>query len=241
MITTSRHCAVGGGAVVLFLGLMCTPTLVCALTPGLDLAWDDCGSPGTSNVRFACDSNLGSRRLVASFVLSGSASAVYVAGGVLQFQFSGGSLPTWWQIHGVGACRDSSIAVGVSHAGLSDCADTWQDQATGVIGNYFSFQPDTYRLTFAAAIPPALAPDMAPGVEYFLASFVLDYRGTVGQGACSGCSLGADVTFISLYLDQVTLGRIVVTAPGDHANVTWQDGLVPTKRTSWSAIKALYR
>src|SRR5262245_62736722 len=65
--------------------------------PGLNLRWDQCyGDGGVQYRNFACDTNTGSERMIATFELA-AAPAVPVSGLEIYMNIASlGSLPAWW-------------------------------------------------------------------------------------------------------------------------------------------------
>ena len=80
-------------------------------------------------------------------------------------------------------------------------------------------------------------------VEYEYFKVVISHAKTVGAGSCGGCSDGATLYLASVKLDQHTgVGDYTYTQPLGRAYVTWQGGSpVPTRKSTWGAVKSLYR
>jgi hypothetical protein len=131
--------------------------------------------------------------------------------------------------------------------------------------------PYTLRILAAIAVPGDSPFAVGSGVEDFAIALDLSHDGTIGAGGCAGCDvpLCIGVGFLDLVSPDAT-DTILLTAGGPNAgggpaNVTWQgartvdytatfDGYsrsavldcaastgTPTRRSTWGAVKSLYR
>src|SRR5262249_39155322 len=115
-------------------GIMRTLRLLVALAPllaatahagTLQLRWNACfGDGGVVNRSFACDTNLGSEQLVATFTLPSPVDSVTTITAFVQIAFQGTTLPAWWEFAVAGNCRPTSLAtVATLPVGASSCID----------------------------------------------------------------------------------------------------------------------
>jgi hypothetical protein len=125
----------------------------------------------------------------------------------------------------------------------------------GVFGN------NTARITGGFAIAPPL-PDLVAAQEYFAFIAVIDRAKTVGTGACDGCTTPACIVFNHIKVatppvEGQQFRDVSLSGPtnGTDSNyVTWQGGAgvtsnlgqgcpaaTPTRATTWSSVKSLYR
>jgi len=238
--------------------------------PGLNIRWDQCyGDGGVANKNFACDTNSGSERLVASFELSAPFAQVAAAEMKVNIVASSATLPSWW-LYNVGACRGStSFAASGSTPGSVNCADWASGAADHAIPFYEFHGPNWARMDWVSAVQALEnAANLQPNQEYWVFQMTINHAKTVGTGACAGCETPVCINFerlklsdsggISLLLDQ--------GANTDNSRfVTWQGGAVqnvhtscgpnmgcvtlydcansvtPTRGSTWGAVKSLYR
>src|SRR5262245_46335209 len=106
--------------------------------PGVNLRWDQCfGDGGVQNKSFACNTNTGTERLVASIEL-GSALA-NVSGMELYIDIGSASpaFPVWWQFKNAGSCRQASLQMNaVPPPGAPTCTEWSGGASIGGIGTY---------------------------------------------------------------------------------------------------------
>lgn len=233
--------------------------------PVVHLAWNNCGASGSQVKTFACRTNSGSEALYLSFVPPAGMNSFEAFDARVQMITADGrstSLSSWWDFD---VCRVGTLTWGgVTGSGPLRCADPYN--GAGVGGVVYSTSDDQLRLLTAG--PTAMALD--PGTEYYGGVFVIGNRGTVGTGACGGCSVP-----IGLYVSSVTLYQFSpapnYTYPDSLRSygapppyVTWQCSGVPiitfdyttgywitgwnfagcataTNRSTWGGIKSLYR
>jgi hypothetical protein len=231
---------------------------------GINLRWNAClGDGGTQNRDFACDTNSGTDMLVCSFELS--ADIPEATGLEIAITLVAGApvLPAWWSFKNVGSCRMNSLGFNTSISPLAtSCVDWASGQATGGIAAYNigigSFGPNSARIIAALAVPASFG-DLIAGQEYFSANITINHAKTVGTGACSGCTVPMCIVFGSQKVTTPVAAndRILTGATNgvDSYYATWQGGYsipiggadkscpypVPTRRTSWGAVKTLYR
>jgi hypothetical protein len=232
-----------------------------ALAGGVNLAWNTCmGDGGVNSRTFACGANTGSNVLTASFLLDADLNNVSGVELVLDILTTSDPVPDWWHFRDVGTCRQNSLTMNVVYAD-NLCLDWAGAQATGGIGSYsgdagpggWTIDPSALtrhrRLKIASAVPPSALASLLANQEYFSANISINNQKTVGTGACAGCSDPVCIVFNSIKVatpvpaNDLTLGA--PNTPGSNI-VTWQAAvadcqLVPTRNTTWGAVKSMYR
>jgi len=213
--------------------IIADPVAAAAVSPpGVNLRWDQCyGDGGVSNKTFACDTNTGSERIVASFELAAPMPTVSGTEFIIDIGTASPTMPTWWQFRSAGSCRQASLQLSlIPPPGAASCVDWASGTASGGIGAYNVglHGPNAARMIGAIAVPPSGLVALDPGIEYLLGSFTINHAKTVGPGACTGCD--APVC--------IFLSRVMVTTPVLANNtqlnyganysgsqyVTWQNG-----------------
>jgi hypothetical protein len=231
--------------------------------PGVALSWSHCfgEGTGTANRAFACDTNAGVEELVGSFVLG--ADMANVSGNEIVINVStaypyayadmpgppsGPPLPEWWKFMNAGTCRQAALTVmfAADPANVT-CQDWGQGQQVGLLGAYqIDFLgPGTARILIGESVPPASLQTLHAGIEYYSFTLRISHAKTVGTGACAGCG-----TPVFLALNRVRVATPtgtddrVMSGPVDGCCsdlVSWNVAPVPTRSSSWGAVKALYR
>ena len=248
------------------LGMGVVAAMLCvasvASAAGVNLSWNTCAGEGTgaNNKTSACAVNTGSNLLVTSFVLPADLAAVNGNELVIDVLTQAATLPDWWAFKDAGTCRQTSLGFNVT-ANASDvvCIDWGAGQSAGGIGAYSqelgTIDPGLLaqhrRLKIAVAVPLSAIADLTQDTEYFSCNITINNAKTVGTGACAGCTepmcIVLNVLRVTSHIgigeNDVVLGT--GASPGSNI-VTWQ-GLgpncqaVPTRNTTWGAVKALYR
>jgi hypothetical protein len=167
--------------------------------PGVNIRWDQCFvDGGTANKVFACDTNSGSDRLVASFVVDREIPDVRSIAFNIGLASASASWPAWWGFRSVGTCRQFSLALEVvPPPGSVNCSD-W---ASGLASGGISFAIGNMGLNTALVSGETGTPSAAtlePDVEYFVGTLVINHAKTVGTGACGGCDVPVCVIFSQL-------------------------------------------
>jgi len=232
--------------------------------PGVNLAWNHCLGEGTGvqNLDFACDTNTGSRTIVASMILP---SDLPQATGILvhvRFTSASATLPAWWELRGSSSCRTGALNVNmIADPANAVCAD-WSDgtAAGGQVGYCSTVNPtcgvpppaNGAVLTASTFVSLDVPKALTAGTEYFLFNFVINNLKTVGPGSCAGCEIPVCIVFNDAYVDDVSGLKFILvdpTAPGTNS-VAWQGGgggatgcpgVTPTRRSTWASVKSLYR
>ncbi len=222
---------------------------------GFDLRWNACAADaGVSNRNFACDTDVGTHTLVASFMLDQPISDLVFIDAVIDFIVADNQpVPPWWENFG---CRFFSIS---ANATIDPSAVNCTDWSGGVgVGALIGFNHEgsiapadtaSHRriIVAAGADPPGV--NVNANQEYFLFNLVIDNALTTDPGGCAGCSQPVCIVLNSLrFLNNSAAVTQLATpnvAGGNFA--TWQGGsganctAVPARRSTWGQVKALYR
>lgn len=228
-----------------------------AMAAGLSLAWTNCAfDGGVNNKTSACTSNLGNAgTLVGTFNTDADFPGITGVEIVVDMIAQTASLPAWWQA----SCRTPMTMNAAISGSAVNCFDWAGGGGLGglasLIENYAGYGPNTERIIAGFAVaPPGVdiaALPSSSGTEYFAFNLVLSNAKTTSTGACAGCLTPACLVFnnikgavadppgsYSMQIgDPVTPGGNVVTWQGAGANCA----TVPTKNTTWSQVKSLYR
>src|SRR5262245_19600673 len=151
------------------------PALAATTPPGVNLRWDNCyDDGGVANKTFACDTNVGSERLVFSFVLSEPLANVAGVDISIEVAATSASLPAWWSLFDFSNCRPQGISI---TAALPPTAVNCSDWASGLASmNIASYDVGYVALTSAArlrslnAVRLSDVATLSPGVEYSAAN-----------------------------------------------------------------------
>lgn len=225
-----------------------------ATPPGFDLSWDDCGLAGAEARTFACDTNTGEasdHRLVVSFYAPAGVDQLVGLSTWLELRTSTGVLPDWWQLRGSNQCRNGALSVSKDPPdGTVECATLWPAGASGGITSFDLDYggPGAARLSLVIAVPDNQAFAIEPGAHYAACQVVINSRRTVGTDACEGCLQPVCFRLGSIDLTGAAGAPIAsVRNPAHRDFVFWQgrdDACLfpnPARRSTWGAIKAIYR
>lgn len=209
---------------------------VSASASELSLSWDRCFSDGNVyNKTFACDVNTGSDHIVGSYMLDSDLTQVSGNEIVLDFVSQGfATLPSWWQYHNAGTCRQQSLSVFPAPlVPLVHCVDLWNGQAAGGLAAYRTFtssnptsSPDRARAVLAFAVAPESYFTVPAGADVFSFDLRINHQRTVGIPSCAGCDVPLCITFASLNITRpVGLGDVRLPNGNTQrwkATVVWQ-------------------
>jgi hypothetical protein len=246
-------------ALALCVALLTIPAAPHAADAALNLASGDCLGP--PNATWTCTSNAGNAAVIVASFVAPSTMRPIGQRSILEFGFSGTSVPAWWRI-GTGGCRNSN-AVAVSFAPAPSCTDYFGRFSGGVNGSYeYLFGPlepgeerggtlpfDQARLIVWSSVDSAQAASvepLVPGDEAFLFSVAIKRLLTTGTGACAGCVTPACVFLrsVELFLPAPESSHWESYASGSGP-LLLQGGpwycSVPTTRSTWGQVKSLYR
>ena len=243
--------------------LVTASRLALAATPsaGLSLTWNDCpgGATASHGVTYACASNSDTLQLVCSLVVQQSIGNVIGAELVLDIQHSDPTtMPDWWRFDGSGimlGCRSGGFDTVYDFSTNPGCTDAWLGNAFG--GNQgISIGPPDHpfanqaRLKEVAAVTSTQAVTLSAGTTYGLLKVAINSNRTVSGPACTGCDGSACLVFNSVLIRVLPSAGsdVTISAPAAPESnwATWQGTaanctLVPTRRSTWGAIKSLYR
>lgn len=218
---------------------------------GINLSWTDCGSAGQRVKTFACDTNTGSQRMVASFVSPVPLDHFVGMEGVIDLCSMTPVLPAWWMMFVSGTCRQNAISTSFDFtSGPFTCADPWLGQAAGgmdyTIG--YSWQFNSARIRTVCAVPASAMQPIDDQSEYYAFKVTVTDINTVGTNACTGCTEDVCIILNSLKLvQQAGYGDYTLTTPIMSQYMQWQGPVlncpfvVPTRQTTWGQVKSLYR
>lgn len=223
---------------------------------GLSIGWGDCRtSPGTGadNRNFGCGLSINDMPIYAAVRLAAPVDSVISVELVVDVALADVTLPPWWHME-PGGCHGSPPGWG---AGLADaassCPDAWAGAASASIQGWLPGTPggsaNHGRLLAAVATFPGTLATLQAGDPQVLSRLALRGDNTL---TCSGCTTPACLVFNSIIIRRLPGSvpeEIVLWTeefPGS-ARVVWQGGsgadcqAVPVRRSTWGAVKALYR
>lgn len=195
------------------------------------LSWDHCfGDRNVYAKTFACNTNVGSELLVASYVADPGLPAVRSFNAVVDIKNAAGPLPSWWQLNSAG-CRPTGLGASFTPPAGSSACRAWAPGVGGGITSYLtpltsptSPYPNTARVLLT--IGTATATAFPAGQETFLFSITIPHNRTAGTGACTGCDAPMCVTLSSLTMKLSDLVTSVYLPSSNTqswaATVTWQ-------------------
>lgn len=239
-------------ATVLVIG----PTLFTApaSAAGFEFRWNQCAADGgVSNLNFACNDDVSTHTVVASFTLGQAVPQVIQVQAVVDFIVADGQpVPPWWDFAG---CHASALDADADiDPAAVNCAD-WSG-ATGVavvtsfnqdgniaLGNAASHR----RIEVTGAVP---APVNLPANQaFFLFNLDFDSINTTGPSGCAGCNVPVCIVLNSIrFLSTATGVTTLANASTAGSNfATWQGGAgancqaVPVRRSTWARVKEQFR
>jgi len=227
-------------------------TATAASAAGLSLAWNAChGDGGVQNLDFACNTNTGNRALVGSFQLASDLANVNSDELVVDLAATSATLPDWWRFLSGGSCRQTALSIAAND--VPNCPDLFVSSASMNIAAYQvgGQSPNFARLLSVNAVTPSGSVNLVGGVEYSLARWTISNSKTVGSPSCAGCTTPVCIVFSSANIvtaDQPTGIKLTQPATPGSNYITWQGGgggfcpaATPTRNSTWSAVKSLYR
>lgn len=229
-----------------------------AESAGANLAWNACLSEGgASNKDFACNANTGTNVLYGSFVLSADQPLCTGIEATVEISASVDSLPSWWQLFNVGACRRTSLAASFdfSNDPGTTCTDMWQGAGIGGIGAYHTYWTtpqvpsglaNQARIRFGAAVPISSPLQLTAGVEYYAFKLMVNNVKTQGTGSCGGCSTPVCILLSELNVVQSDNQHEALTVAQTSNRVTWQaaancPGAMAQQNITWGRILSVLR
>jgi len=254
----------GGLATALFAAAFAALSVAPArAAPSVHLEWGDCGASGTSLRTFACDTNVGAEQLVVSFVPPGGVTEFSGLEVRLQLMPVDQPQPPWWQL-ATGGCRAGALSSTFNFAPLATCADPYDfGGAGGAIAS--AVTPGEIRMVGARAV----AGPLDSTLQYYAGIILVPHARSTGAGSCAGCELprGVFIKSFSLHGPQGQIYDYIFNVrsagvlpayvnwqcPGEpRFELDWEKGYLlsgwdfsdcPTaaRRSSWGAVKSLYR
>ncbi len=246
---------------LLLVGALLALSASAATAGGVNFAWGTgCWIENPVNAKtFACDVNTGNASFTGSFLCSVAHPNFVGIEVVVDGQTAGATLPDWWQLFNVNACRQTALSTSADFtSALGMCTDPWLGLAQGGVAAWQTqLFPPPFPLNAPAAnvcrlkVAYALADPnpLQPNIEYYAFRATIQYAKTVGTGACAGCTV--PMTFV---LNQIKAAENVVSPTSVEVMTTalsnqclnWQSGgpgcgAVPTRNTTWGQVKGLYR
>jgi hypothetical protein len=225
--------------------------------PQIFLAYDDCYNAAAAthaplDYENACDSNTGLISIVGSFIPPAGINQFEALVATMYLYTSEATLSPWFQFQS-GGCRYGKIGADFSFslAGLTNCADFWQNQANGGMGYTYPaglLVPAAALIKVIATVGPSLVGPINPGTEYYGFKLQILKALTTGTGSCTGCATPACITWAQANLTQPALPDYIVL-PNNPPFVTYNayagappcPGAVPVRDKTWGALKSLYR
>ena len=241
--------------VTLLCAMLLALTAVSANAQGLNLRWTNCfGDNGAQNKTSACANSLGSNVAVGSFVLGADVNSTGIEL-IVDIATAGTALPAWWTT----ACRTGFVTANptISTAAVN-CFDWASGAAAGGLASYNQgnlYGPSSARVLMGFAVP-------APGqlvpaaTEMFAFNLVISNAKTTGVGSCAGCTTPACLVFNNLKMASGIVTGAILNSPTVAGSnyITWQGGAgvsstlgggcpaaTPTRNSTWSGVKSLYR
>jgi hypothetical protein len=226
-----------------------------ASAAGINLSWTDCGTAGTQNLTFACNSNSGAPfTMIGSFIPPAGLPEFLGISAQIDITTDQATVPDWWA-HGGTNCRGTT---GLSTnfdftSGPFTCTDFYVGSAAGGSAYDVGFgTPNRARFRIQAAVPFDNRGPLDENLEYYAYKANVLRAKTTGAGSCAGCSAPACIVFNELQLFQPPeqANDPVITNAIDRQFVTWQNpaggppgcpASTPTANKSWGQVKSLYR
>jgi len=220
---------------------------------GLSLGWGDCraaGGPGTDLLHFGCATTSNELPLFPGFVLAATVDSVISMELVIDVDVAADPLPDWWRTD-AGQCRAGGWSADIEAP--PSCVDAWNTLGVASFQGWIAGTPggSTHhgRLLVAAAAVPGTLAKLDPGVPYTACRVLLRTNNTA---TCAGCDVPACLMLNSLLIRRApgsSVEEILLSAPESPGLtfVHWQSDTgadcqsVPVRRTTWGAVKALYR
>lgn len=226
-----------------------------ASAAGINLYWNDCsvGVTATTNRRFACNTNVGTNVMVASFDPTTGIEALIGNNLILDLQSAVSPLAQWWRFRNAGTCRLASLSANTVFS-TAMCSEPWAGSGTpGILAYMENVGGDPSRARIGATVYVDISwqGPVSPGTEYYSLNIVINNAKTVGSGSCAGCLDPVCIILNEIKLVQPAgVGSPVITNPAISHYVTWQDGLInafgcpggsPTVNRTWGQLKGIYR
>jgi len=243
------------GVFALLLPLALAVARDAAAQPGTALTWNDCFlGVAAGDLFFDCATDAGQEELFCALRLQQPTDGVIALECVVDLQHADPALPDWWQL-GSGGCRAGNLTASADYSGLSACADPWGGAGSATIQQYQvgapRGAPNQVRILAVSFVPSPSAASLDATSTYYAARVIILNGKTTGLPACAGCVGGACLVLNSILVRRLpgSGGDVYLETPvAAGANwATWRGGsgascsAVPARRSTWGALKSLYR
>jgi len=227
-----------------------------AMAAGVNFAWGaTCFTENPTTLKtFACNVNTSTLAfqwpMTASFMIDSEMTDMVGVEFTLEGLSTQPVLQDYWKV-GATDCRPNMMTFGSDLSGVATevCVDWTAGQAFNVFG--YSWDTNRAHIVAGCAIAADIPFDMLGGQEYYAGQFTFKNSKTVGTGACTGCSYGMKWGLTLLTIAGLSGRRDDLHFPivGGNQCIDWQasaqtlpcDRPIPTKNTTWGAVKSLYR
>jgi len=238
---------------LLLAGALLALTAVTASAQGLNLSWGDCGTSGTLQRNFACNTNAGTANTMVGSVIVGGSDMNQLNGheGVADMQTNQAALSPWWLIGGAGCRAASTVTGNFDFTANVNCLDIWAGGGFGGVNYVGPFgPPNRARFRTVWAVDPPVS--ITGTDEYYVLRLTFNNSKSTGLGSCAGCLDGACIVLNSIKMTQPLAANDdrTITNSADRQFVQWQGGgglggqcpgATPTKSATWGSVKSLYR
>jgi hypothetical protein len=192
----------------------------------LYLAWDDCrGGGGSATKSFACNTNTGSRTVVASFRAPAGVNSLHGFDAELEVVGDiGVALPDWWRFDPPAGCRRSGFSVSGDFSGGPFGCPEFTSGGTGCVTVVYPTAGgviDQQRIRLRWSVPSVA---LTAGQEYSLLRFTINNSKTAGTGSCAGCAEPVALVLQSLRLRQSAGPDLAINITSGSASAVayWQ-------------------
>ncbi|MEQ1833846.1 MAG: hypothetical protein ABL977_12390 [Candidatus Eisenbacteria bacterium] len=204
------------------------------------------------NQNFSCGISINDLPLFPALRLEAAVDSVLSAEVVIDVEVATDPLPTWWHME-PGGCHSTPPGWVASLATSSTCTDPWAGAGSASVQGWLVGTPGAStrhaRLLVAVGGLPGTLATLDAGVGYSLCRIALRSDNSL---TCEGCSVPACLVFNSVLVRRLpgsTPESLVFSTPeaAGRNMIVWQGGTgadcqaVPARRSTWGAVKALYR
>ncbi|HTO90359.1 MAG TPA: hypothetical protein VMJ70_04445 [Candidatus Sulfotelmatobacter sp.] len=223
---------------------------------GINLTWGEgCWADNPQTVQtFACDTNVGTFAMTASFVPSIDIRQFDIFQFEIDLQADSPNLPDWWQFCSVGGCRNGALTgTAAFNSTVGACAFAWPGSSPTLALNWRTpgacgggvIAANRGQVFGTVSIPGVVDTTAHRGTEYYAVRLNIDAQKTIGGAACGGCSV--PVTIVLNEIDLGGVGEDKITSPLANTCLRWQAAgttpcsATPVRNMTWGAIKSFYR
>jgi len=248
---------------ILVIRIMLPSFLASAASAQIQARWDDCFvDGGAADKSPACNTNVGTNRLVISYTAPQTFTGFVAIDGQIDLLADDSTMPVWWDLRNAGACRQTAASISIDGTVLPDysgsCVDTWDFGATGtgLFTGYalgYDGDPGWARAVFAIARPISNPTTLNAGTNYLAWIWQI---GNANTSTCAGCQESVAILVTQIVLSSVnpignsTSSQSITLRPGsggdrDDACALWQNAFscfgTPVRASTWGNVKAMYR